>query len=451
MNYLKRYTSFILEEWSKNEPIPEIIGIDRGLAVFVIGSPGIGKSYFVTNHIHSKNPNIKDFSTDDVSLLYTEDPNVYYRGRELPEGGRTKNASELNLDRMEKFMETGQNFIYDTTGAGKEFTDRGFEHIKEIYDKARVFGYKVIFIHLLSTLQTSIDQDALRTRHVDPHYIQWAYAKQMGGEVDGQKVEGNMQRYKDLGPDAYYLVTSINKKYKFYKFIDGKLAVRKNDRYVIKESVNLENEVDNIIETMIDIIEEGETITFGSATGDMNYQDYLDKNDRYKNFKPVIVSKNKTVSKFNIIYVPNNAKYENIINILEGMQPVIGRLSDNDWVLSDFQVTSKSKDVNNEYGKDASIDSLIYEFTKPDVIHNQDENSLPDSKELKRELERMGIGVSDITVYDYETEVEFFSNSYDGELRSESFYDDRFEKICDIFGFSSYDTDYRRPKVIFEH
>ena len=97
------------------------------------------------------------------------------------------------------------------------------------------------------------------------------------------------------------------------------------------------------------------------------------------------------------------------------------------------------------------IDSLIYEFTKQDVIHNQDENSLPDSKELKRELERMGIGVSDITVGDYETEVEFFSNSYDGELRSESFYDDKFEKICDIFGFSSYDTDYRRPKVIFEH
>ena len=129
----------------------------------------------------------------------------------------------------------------------------------------------------------------------------------------------------------------------------------------------------------------------------------------------------------------------------------LGRLSDEDWVLSDFQITSKSKDVNNAYGKDASIDSLIYEFTKPDVIHNQDENSLPDSKELKRELERMGIGVSDITVGDYETEVEFFSNSYDGELRSESFYDDKFEKICDIFGFSSYDTDYRRPKVIFEH
>jgi len=143
MRFLKEYNQFIFEEWSKNEPIPEIIGVDRGLAIFVIGAPGIGKSYFVTNHIHSKNPNIKDFSTDDVSLLFTKDPNVYYRGKEKESGGRTKNASQLNLLRMMEFMETGQNFIYDTTGAGKEFTDKGYEHIKEIYDSARSNGYKI--------------------------------------------------------------------------------------------------------------------------------------------------------------------------------------------------------------------------------------------------------------------------------------------------------------------
>lgn len=233
MKFIKEYNQFILEEVSKNEPIPEIIGFDKGLAIFLIGAPGIGKSYFVKNHIHTKNHNIKDFSTDDVSLLYTKDPNVYYKGKELPEGGRTKNASELNLLKMDKFMETGQNFIYDTTGSGKEFTDRGYEHIKEIFDKAKESGYKIIFIHLLSTLQTSIEQDKLRSRHVDPHYIKWAYSKQQGGELDGVKIEGNIQRYKALNPDAYYLVTSIDQKYKFYKFIDGKLAVRKNDRYVI--------------------------------------------------------------------------------------------------------------------------------------------------------------------------------------------------------------------------
>jgi predicted kinase len=235
MKYINFFQQqFILEEWSKNEPIKEIIDKESGLAVFLIGAPGIGKSYFVKNHINTKNPNIKDFSTDDVSLLYTGDPNVYYRGKEKPEGGMTKNASELNLSKLEKFMETGQNFIYDTTGAGKEFTDKGYEHVKEIFDRAREFNYEIIFIHLLSTLQTSLDQDKLRDRHVDPQYINWAYAKQQGGEVDGIKVEGNIKRYKELNPDSYYIVTSIDKKYKFYKFIGDKLAVKKGDEYIIK-------------------------------------------------------------------------------------------------------------------------------------------------------------------------------------------------------------------------
>ena len=231
MKHIKEYNSFI-NETSKNEPIPEILDKPKGLAIFLIGAPGIGKSYFVDKFIHPKNPNIKDFSTDDVSLLFTKDPNIYYTGKEKPEGGKTSNASQLNLKKMKMFMTTGNSFIYDTTGAGKEYTDKGFEHVKEMFDLARECQYEIIFIHLLSTLQTSIDQDKMRDRHVDPHYIQWAYAKQMGGMIDGKKVEGNLPRYKALGPDEYYVILSINRKYTFMKFIDGKLAQKKGDRYV---------------------------------------------------------------------------------------------------------------------------------------------------------------------------------------------------------------------------
>jgi predicted kinase len=232
MKYLKEFNNFLNEEWSKNEPIPEILDKSKGLAIFLIGTPGIGKSYFVNKFIHPKNPNIKDFSTDDVSLLFTKDPNVYYRGKEKPEGGRTSNASQLNLKKIQMFMTTGNSFIYDTTGAGKENTDKGFEHIKEMFDIARENKYEIVFIHLLSTLQTSINQDKMRDRHVDTHYIEWAYAKQMGGIIDGEKVEGNLPRYKALGPDHYYVILSIDRKYSFFKFIDGKLARKKGDKYV---------------------------------------------------------------------------------------------------------------------------------------------------------------------------------------------------------------------------
>jgi len=77
----------------------------------------------------------------------------------------------------------------------------------------------------------------MRDRHVEPHYIEWAYAKQMGGKIDGEMVEGNMPRFKALGPDEYYVILSIDRKYTFMKFINGKLAQKKGDKYVpLKEA-----------------------------------------------------------------------------------------------------------------------------------------------------------------------------------------------------------------------
>jgi len=63
----------------------------------------------------------------------------------------------------------------------------------------------------------------------------------MGGMIDGERVEGNMPRYKALGPDEYYVVLSIDQKYTFMKFINGKLARKKGDRYVpMNESSELD-------------------------------------------------------------------------------------------------------------------------------------------------------------------------------------------------------------------
>ena len=434
MRFIKEYNQFILEEVSKNEPIPEIIGMDRGLAIFLIGAPGIGKSYFVKNHIHTKNSNIKDFSTDDVSLLFTKDPNVYYKGREKGGGGRTKNASQLNILKMINFMETGQNFIYDTTGAGKEFTDKGYEHIKEIYDNAKSNGYKIVFIHLLSTLQTSIDQDALRSRHVDPHYIQWAYAKQQGGEVDGVKVEGNIQRYKALNPDAYYLVTSIDQKYKFYKFIDGKLAVRKNDRYIIKESADNKGVTSQIVDTMLDFIEDGYDIKFlSSGMGGITYQQYLDGDVR---FQPQMqMSGGVLVSQFFIRFFKNEKfnSYEDFVRICDEMQVVIARLSDLGWSLVKFEPYSTEE---QEIIKFHTID---FKFKKKDERVGEKKF---DTNEFRVNFEHhTSLHILDVKEHDDNVYVEFDSIEYDGELPRNT--DDRLERVAELYGFAHFD--YRWP------
>ena len=72
--------------------------------------------------------------------------------------------------------------------------------------------------------------------------------------------------------------------------------------------------------------------------------------------------------------------------------------------------------------------------------------------ELIEEIEKLGFRIERLKIADYETELEFSSyDDYDGMLPSEESCEDKFQRICDIFGFGSFDLDYRRSKVIFEY
>ena len=212
----------------------------------------------------------------------------------------------------------------------------------------------------------------------------------------------------------------------------------------LNESTDNNDVVDSIVDTMLDFIDDGERITFKSSTGDMNYTDYLEKNTRYQNFKPILISKNKTVSKFSIVYRPKDGSYDNLMNVLDNMKSTIGRLGEDDWVLSDFKSGS-----NSDKGNEVKINWVSFEFTKPDIENENFE--LPNEDELREEIEKLGFRVERLTVGDSETELEFSSYAYDGELPSEESCEDKFERICDIFGFGSFDLQYRRATVTFEY
>ena len=92
---------------------------------------------------------------------------------------------------------------------------------------------------------------------------------------------------------------------------------------------------------------------------------------------------------------------------------------------------------------------VFFEFSKPDI--ENDEFELPDEDDLRKEIEKLGFRVESIKIGDYETKLEFGSYAYDGELPSEESCEDKFQRICDIFGFGSFDLDYRRGNVIFEY
>ena len=415
MKLINNYQEFINEEYSKNDPIPEINRMKEKLGIVLLGLPGSGKSTFANKFIVPHNQNIKTFSTDDVSYMFTKDKSKYHKG-----------ASELNITSLKSYLRSGQNFIYDTTGSN----DIG---VFEITRDAHKYGYKIVFILILIDVDTAKAQNRKRGmtggHTADDEYIDHVYSTQL---------QTTKSYLKYVKPDAFYVVLNKGGSYKYYKFDNGELKKRKVDKYVsfIKESVDIEGEVDKIVETMLDFIDEGEKITFVSSTGGMTYSDYLAKNVRYQNFKPVLLSKNKTVSRFSIVYSPKDATYNNLMVILENMQSTIGRLGDDGWSLSGFEVNK--------------VFNIFFEFTKPDIILDK-EFELPDEDELREEIEKLGFRVESIRIGDYETKLEFSSYAYDGELPSEESCDDKFERICDIFGFSSYDLNYRRANVIFEY
>ena len=217
----------------------------------------------------------------------------------------------------------------------------------------------------------------------------------------------------------------------------------------LNESTDNNSVVDSIVDTMLDFIDEGEKISFYSASGNMNYNDYLDKNSNYQKFKPVLKAGNKIISKFNIVYVPKNNSYNGVVELMDNMKSTIGRLGEDGWVLNDF-ITKSNK--GDSYGETCKINYVEFIFSKADVILDDKEFELPDEDELIEEIEKLGFRIERLKIADYETELEFSSyDDYDGMLPSEESCEDKFQRICDIFGFGSFDLDYRRSKVIFEY
>jgi len=187
------------EEVSKNDPIPEISRSDHNLAVILFGPPATGKSTFIKNYILPKNRNIKSFSSDDVSVLLTKNPNL-----------RQPGSSVLNVKRIETYIRTNQNFIYDTTG-------KIDSNIYRICDLSKSVGYKIIFIHFLTDLATSIVANSNRDRRVDKSYLEFSHSRQFS----------KMKEYFDkINPDNYYLVVRNSNTYQFYKY-DGTDILRR--------------------------------------------------------------------------------------------------------------------------------------------------------------------------------------------------------------------------------
>jgi predicted kinase len=415
MRYLNTYQHYIVNENSKNDPIPEITQGGK-LAIVLIGAPGIGKSTFAKNYITHKNQNIKIFSTDDVSLTLTKQHDVYRRG-----------ASQLNLRKLSMFIKSGGSFIYDTTGVKKE-------NVENVTKEAKDNGYNIIYIHLMGTLDLSIKQNLQRERNVPEDVIKNIYAEQFV----------NMRYFSSLKPDTYYIVYNIDGKYKFMKYDGQKLLKRKVDRYV--ESVdNKEFGIKDAYLSAIAVIDDGFLINFYDQDDKYLSTDDIDKEtDKFKDFKLSKDFGNHRTTRFTLEVTNSKTSlsFEDFATIINDMVVTIEDLSNKGWTLADFYA-SKDDDSAGEH----RFFYIRFLFIKPKVkIDDKSLQSAFTKEQIIDIFNSDSLDVEDITFYDDYIEVEFEDNG--GNYSS---IDDKLNSVTTRLGGTSYDlVNYDIVKIYFE-
>ena len=298
VEHLNSFDEFITEGLSKNHPIQELREKEK-LGIVLLGAPGSGKSTFANQVILPNNRNTKVFSTDEISKLFTKDPNVYHVG-----------SAELNIQYLKNFIKTGQNFIYDTTGGNERA-------VFEVCKKANNAGYKIIFVLILVDLPTAKDQNILRGKlgghQVDEDYIDYVYSTQN---------QTTKNFIKLLKHESFYIVLNKSGKYRYFKHIGDRLLKRKIDKYVpMSESHDeeLKDLLKNLNHKMKGFIRVG--------TPDEIYEDYFLELKESENFRVRIDKGNGFVTNIEIEGMIDSDKVESEFNrILNKMKMIKERL-----------------------------------------------------------------------------------------------------------------------------
>jgi hypothetical protein len=210
----------------------------------------------------------------------------------------------------------------------------------------------------------------------------------------------------------------------------------------INENHTHENDVDIIIDTMQDFLDDGRNILFKSPIDDMRYQDYIAKNSNYLGFKPILNTGSRIRSQFSIVF-KDIKDYSDFLSVSNQMQSVFCRLKDEDWTMYDMKIGTTLAPL---YQGDVKFTFLSFYFSKPDQ-KLEEEFKWPDEEDLKKAFDKYGLSNLSFDYSNTEVSIEFDSNSYDGKVSNSV--EELFELICNRFGFDSYDYTSGNYKVTF--
>ena len=210
----------------------------------------------------------------------------------------------------------------------------------------------------------------------------------------------------------------------------------------INENHTHENDVDIIIDTMQDFLDDDRNILFKSPIDDMRYQDYVAKNSNYLGFRPILNTGSRIRSQFSIVF-QDIKDYSDFLSVSNQMQSVFGRLKDEDWTMYDMKIGTTLAPL---YQGDVKFTFLSFYFSKPDQ-KLEEEFKWPDEEDLKKAFDKYGLSNLSFDYSNTEVSIEFDSNSYNGRVSNSV--EELFELICNRFGFDSYDYTSGDYKVTF--
>lgn len=235
MGIIKLFEQFLIQERSKNDPIPEVY-MDKKLAIFLVGAPASGKSFYLDEEILRKNRNFNIIDPDDKSKILTK----YLHKLKGSFKDRVKYKEFVNTftnkiesyplisginkeieSQFEVSLKEGTNVIYDSTGNNTKL-------LTYLIDKCEESGYTVIFLHVMGkNLEWQLNQSKLRAnrtgRPVDEEYLIDLY----------DRSQGMIKYYSKLNIDNYYIIWNRGENFrpKWYKYEDGELKRKSGSTY----------------------------------------------------------------------------------------------------------------------------------------------------------------------------------------------------------------------------
>jgi len=241
MNRIKIFEQFLLER-SKNDPMPEVYQ-DKKLAIFLVGAPASGKSWYLNKEILRKNRHFKIIDPDAKSNLltkhlhklensfkdrvsYHEYVNTITNRVEVFPRIRGLNR-EIEMQ-FEILLHEGTNIIYDSTGNNTKL-------LTYLIDKCNELDYDVIFLQVMGkNLDWQLQQSQIRAnktgRPVDEDYLKYLY----------KNSQNMMKYYSSLDIKNYYVLWNrgIELSPKWFKYENGELLRKSGHTYkpVIKST-----------------------------------------------------------------------------------------------------------------------------------------------------------------------------------------------------------------------